>query len=88
MLGTRRLHAPLCNASFLPVYLPHDILNLRKEHMVVAVVHEEKREYHNVVAVLKSEPREPEHTANKAQRTERAGRINPIKAAKVARASA
>ena len=56
--------------------------------MVVAVVDEEKREHHNVVAVLKSEPREPEHTANEEQRTERAGRINSIEIAKMARASA
>ncbi len=88
MLCTRRLNAPRPNASLLPVFLPHEILNLRKEHMVVAVVDEEKREHHNVVAVLEGEPREPEHTANEEQRTERAGRIDPIKIAKVARASA
>src|SRR5262249_10149769 len=59
-----------------------------KEHMVVAVVNEEKREHHNVVAVLKGEPREPEHTANEEQRPERASHIDPIKIAKVARTSA
>ena len=56
--------------------------------MIVTVVDEKKREHHNVVAVLEGEPREPEHTANEAQRTERAGHINPIKIAKVARTSA
>ena len=72
----------------LSVFLPYEILNLRKEHMVVAVVDEEKREHHNIIAVLKGQPREPEHTANEEQRTERAGNIDPIKIAKVARTSA
>ncbi len=72
---------------YCPSLLPHEILNLSKEHMVVTVVNEEKREHHNVVAVLEGESREPEHTANEEQRTERAGRIDPIKIAKVARTS-
>ena len=54
----------------------------------MTVVHEEKREHHNIVAVLKGQPREPEHTANEEQRTERTGHIDPIKIAKVARTSA
>jgi hypothetical protein len=78
----------MLRASPLLVFLPHEILNLRKEHMVVTVVDEEKREHHNVIAVLKGEPREPEHTANEEQCTERAGHIDPIKIAKVARTSA
>ena len=56
VLCIRRLHALLPSASPLPVFLPHEILNLRKEHVVVTVVDEEKREHHNVVAVLKGEP--------------------------------
>ena len=78
----------MLHASPLPICLLHQILNLCKEHMVVAVVNEEKREHHNVVTVLEGEPREPEHTANEEQRTERTGHIDPIKIAKSARTSA
>ena len=50
----------------------------------MAVVHKEKREHDNIIAVLKGQPREPEHTANEEQGTERAGNIDPIKIAEVA----
>ena len=75
---------PLC----CPSILPHDIFNLRKEHMIVTVVDEEKREHHNVIAVLEGESREPEHAANEEQRTKRAGHIDPIKIAKMTRTRA
>ena len=52
-------------------------LKLGEEHMVMTVVDEEKREHHNVVAVLKGEAREPEIPANEQQRAECEATLTP-----------
>ena len=68
--------------------LLHESPKLGEEHMVVAVVDEEKREHYNVVAVLKGESLEPKHHTNEQQRAEREGDIDPIETAKAARTRA
>jgi hypothetical protein len=73
VLYVRRLSAPRSKVLPLIVLLPYDILDLRKEHMVMTVMHQEKREHYNIIAVLKGQPREPEDAANEEQGAERAG---------------
>ena len=50
----------------------------------MAVMDQEKRQHHNVVAVLKAESREPKHYPDQQQCAERERKIEPIETAKAA----